>query len=54
MFSNATNSAIFKILTGLVWWHIPIIPALGKQRQEDYEFKTLLGYLVSSRPVCAT
>jgi hypothetical protein len=25
---------------------LPVIPALGKQRQEDCEFKTSLGYIV--------
>jgi hypothetical protein len=28
-----------------VWWHTSIIPALGRLRQEDYEFKTSLGYI---------
>jgi hypothetical protein len=26
------------------WWHIPVIPALGRQRQEDGVFETSLGY----------
>lgn len=29
--------------------HIPIIPALGRMRQEDHEFKASLCYTVSSR-----
>lgn len=30
-------------------WLLPITPALGKPRQEDYrEFKAMLGYRVSS------
>jgi hypothetical protein len=34
---------------------MPLIPALGKQRQEDlYEFKTTLVYIGNSRPVKAT
>jgi hypothetical protein len=24
---------------GIAWWFLPIIPALGRQRQEDREFK---------------
>jgi hypothetical protein len=35
-------SFIFKI--SWAWWHTPIIPALGKVRQEDSEFKASLGY----------
>jgi hypothetical protein len=27
-----------------MWWYIPIIPALGRQRQEELEFETSLGY----------
>ena len=34
----------------VLWWHIPLIPALGRQRQEDLcEFKTSLVYRGSSR-----
>jgi hypothetical protein len=25
-----------------VWWHTPIIPALGRLRQKDYKFKASL------------
>lgn len=28
-----------------VWWHMPLIPALGKQRQEYQRFSVFLGYL---------
>jgi hypothetical protein len=31
-----------------VWWHTPIIPALGRPRQEDYKFKASLGYRAKS------
>jgi hypothetical protein len=31
-----------------VWWHIPVIPALGKLRQKDQEFEASLGYTMSS------
>jgi hypothetical protein len=32
-----------------VWWWIPVIPALWSWRQEDREFKAILGYTVSFR-----
>jgi hypothetical protein len=28
-----------------VWWCMPIIPALGRRKQEDQEFKSSLGYI---------
>ena len=28
------------------WWHVPVIPALGRWRQEDHEFESGLGILV--------
>jgi hypothetical protein len=28
------------------WWHTPVIPALGKLRQEDREFEASLGFTV--------
>jgi hypothetical protein len=31
------------------WWHMPLIPALGKKRQVDSEFEASLVYKVSSR-----
>jgi hypothetical protein len=37
------------------WWHMPLIPALGSQRQEDlWEFKASLVYRASSRTARAT
>lgn len=30
----------------------PIVPALGRLRQEDYKLKARLAYKVSLRPVC--
>ena len=35
-----------KIKSSQAWWHTPLIPALGRQRQVDYEF--------SSRPAWFT
>jgi hypothetical protein len=29
-----------------VWWYLPVIPALGRLRQEDLQFETSLGYVV--------
>jgi hypothetical protein len=31
---------------GWVWWCVCVIPALGRQRQEDYEFEANLVYIV--------
>lgn len=33
-----------------MWWHTPIILALGRLRQKEYEFENSLGYIVSFRP----
>jgi hypothetical protein len=29
------------------WWHMPVIPALGRLRQENCEFKVSLSYIES-------
>jgi hypothetical protein len=37
------------------WWHMPLILALGRQRQEDLcEFEEILVYRLSSRTARAT
>jgi hypothetical protein len=38
----------------LVWWGMPVIPALGRVRQEDLGFEDILGNMVSSRPAWTT
>jgi hypothetical protein len=44
-----------KTETAWRWWHIPLIPALGRQRQVGVcEFEASLVYRVSSRASKAT
>jgi hypothetical protein len=31
------------------WWFMPVILALERLRQENHEFESILGYIVSSR-----
>jgi hypothetical protein len=31
-----------------MWWHMPIILALGRLRQEDFKFETRLSYIARS------
>lgn len=38
----------------VAWWHPPIIPAPGKWRLRDQNFKARLSYIVSQRPAWAT
>jgi hypothetical protein len=33
------------LILQLVWWHTPIISALGRLKQEDCEFEGSLGYM---------
>jgi hypothetical protein len=35
-----------RILISLAWWCTPVIPALKRQREDGFEFKTSLGYIV--------
>lgn len=35
-------------------WHIPVVSALGWQRQYDQSFKAIHGYIISSGPASAT
>jgi uncharacterized protein YceK len=39
---------------GQAWWCIVIIPALGRLRQEDLEFKASLGCIVDFKAILAT
>jgi hypothetical protein len=34
---------IYKYILGWAWWSMPIIPAFGRLRQKDLEFKPSLG-----------
>jgi hypothetical protein len=47
LFSVLCRKYIFKIklLWNQVWWHIPIILALGNLRQEDHKFRASLDYI---------
>jgi hypothetical protein len=40
---HPTSIKLLKKDMGQVWWCAPIIPALGRQRQEDSKFKASLG-----------
>jgi hypothetical protein len=44
----STTSSLPKSISQKAWWCTPIIPALGRWRQE---FKDSLSYIVSSGPV---
>jgi hypothetical protein len=33
-----------------IWWHAPVIPVLGRLRQEAWEFKASLGCIGGSTP----
>ena len=43
------NFIVFKKRYAGQWWHTPLIPALGRQRQAISTFKASLVYKVSSR-----
>jgi hypothetical protein len=47
------KSKLVKNKLSRAWWHTPLIPALGRQRQIS-EFETSLVYKVSSRTARAT
>ena len=32
-----------------VWWHTLVIPAFGRQRNEDQEFKVILDHIVQGQ-----
>jgi hypothetical protein len=48
----AENSDLKIECQSWVWLHVPVIPAIGRLRQEDQEFKDSLGYIV--RPYLKT
>jgi hypothetical protein len=39
-----------KATASWVWWYIPVIPALRRWRQKDWEFEDSLDYTVRSCP----
>jgi hypothetical protein len=43
--NNEDYLEVKKYLSCQAWWLMPVIPALGRLRQEDHEFKASLGYL---------
>jgi hypothetical protein len=40
------NKTIKKCKTS-VWWYTPIIPTLGRPRQEDHKLKASLSYIAT-------
>jgi hypothetical protein len=36
------------------WWHLPVIPVLGRWRQEGQKLEVILDYVVNFRPLWAT
>ena len=50
-----TESVVNRVDSSGAWWRTPLIPALGRQKQEDLcELKASLVYRVSSRTVRTT
>jgi hypothetical protein len=43
-----TQDAVLRHKLSQAWWYMPVIPALGRQSQEDHEFEVILGYTESS------
>lgn len=39
-----------QLVCSCAWWHIPVVPALERQRQECQEFKESLEYILRARP----
>jgi hypothetical protein len=35
-----------KKMASWAWWYMPVIPTLGRQRQEDLQVQASLGYVV--------
>jgi hypothetical protein len=44
------NSQIKKQKSSQIWWHIPLIPAFGRQKQADLcDFEANMVYIMSSK-----
>jgi hypothetical protein len=43
--STARNKTKQTPYLSQTWWHIPVIPALERLRQDDHEFEANLGYI---------
>ena len=49
--TGLNKTAVKKSQWYLAMWHTPVIPVFGRWKQEDQEFKVILSYRASSRPV---
>ena len=50
-FTLVRMAAVRRTNGSWLWWHILLIPALGKQRQAEFcEFKASLVYIVPGQP----
>lgn len=47
---EAGEGGIFKVISSRVWWDVPVVTTLGRQKPEDLEFKVVLGYRARLRP----
>jgi hypothetical protein len=48
VFTYGIKCAGRKLVLGQVWWLTPVIPALGRLRQEGSEFEASLSYIARS------
>lgn len=50
---NSKNIAHMRELWSKMWWHAPVIPALGRLKLENQEFEANMGNIRSYRLVGA-